>query len=86
VLVRDGDRISQHIIDLVYQDADGAWHIVDYKTGQETETTRQAWGEQLARYAGLLEQLAGVAPASLRVYLARDGQTLEVGADRLEAT
>jgi ATP-dependent exoDNAse (exonuclease V) beta subunit len=86
VLARDGDRIGQHIIDLVYQDAGGAWHIVDYKTGQDTAATREAWRQQLSRYAELMEKITGTPPVSLRVYLARGGEILEFPSDGLEAT
>jgi ATP-dependent exoDNAse (exonuclease V) beta subunit len=86
VLARDGDRIGQHIIDLVYQDADGAWHIVDYKTGQDTAATREAWRQQLGRYAELTEQLTGTPPASVAIYLAADGTMVELDADGLQPT
>jgi ATP-dependent exoDNAse (exonuclease V) beta subunit len=49
-LVPEGDRLRRRIIDRLYQDADGGWHIVDYKTGSDSGSTRQRWASQLEGY------------------------------------
>ena len=54
---RESTGISRHIIDRMYQEADGKLVIVDYKSGEDSTTTRQLWKEQLARYRTLVNDL-----------------------------
>jgi hypothetical protein len=63
---REGTGISRHVIDRMYQDADGKLVIVDYKSGEDSSGTRQMWQEQLARYRTLANGLGlGVVSGTL---------------------
>lgn len=81
LLVRDGCRLTRHVIDLAWQDAGGHWHIVDFKTAADGAATREAWQSQLGRYATLLQRLTGSAPVSLGVYAAAQGVVLPLAAE-----
>jgi len=50
-LVPRGRALVRRIIDRLYQDLDGAWHVVDYKTGADLADTRVEWRRQLTEYA-----------------------------------
>ncbi len=56
---RDGVRLRKHIIDRMYQLDDGSYVIIDYKTGQESESTREKWKAQLERYRSIVEGCTG---------------------------
>jgi ATP-dependent helicase/nuclease subunit A len=64
-------------IDLVYQDAAGAWHIVDYKTNNISNSEAQGvagqYAMQMAVYALAVEQALGIAPADTTLYFLRPG-------------
>jgi ATP-dependent exoDNAse (exonuclease V) beta subunit len=86
LLAREGDRITRHIIDLAYRDASGAWHIVDYKTGEDTAVNRAAWAAQLQRYRELVTAVAGTDLTRASVYRAGAGDLLDMAPARLEST
>ncbi len=54
---KEGTGFSRHIIDRMYQGAEGKLVIVDYKSGEDSPDTRQKWQEQLASLPGLGEWL-----------------------------
>jgi ATP-dependent helicase/nuclease subunit A len=73
-------RTGQYItgaIDCLYQDAAGAWRIVDYKTNHATSADAQRLSKQyelqLYVYAMAVEQALGVAPVELVLQLLRPG-------------
>lgn len=76
-LVPEGRRLRRQIIDLLYRDADGAWHIVDYKTGRDSEGTRASWGEQLARYRAIVESAEAGGVGETRILQAVEGRFIE---------
>ena len=53
-------------IDCMYQTADGAWHLIDYKSvdeaGHSEEELTARYELQLAAYALAVEQLSGAPP------------------------
>lgn len=76
-LVPDGARLGRRIIDRLYQDADGAWHVVDYKSGAEASETRQKWREQLAGYADAVTAAEDGVVASARILQAADRRFID---------
>jgi ATP-dependent helicase/nuclease subunit A len=64
-------------IDCLYQDADGAWHIVDYKTNQVAKANvPQVSGQyelQLYVYAMAAEHVLGQPPIELVLYFLQPG-------------
>jgi ATP-dependent exoDNAse (exonuclease V) beta subunit len=62
----------QGVIDCLYQDRAGDWHILDYKTNRVSAAgvPRLAAGYelQMALYALAVEEVLGVSPASLTLY------------------
>ncbi len=62
------------VIDLLYQDAGGAWHVVDYKTAEgSAEKVREAGYElQIKMYAYAVAVLLGQEPVSATVYFLKN--------------
>ncbi len=73
-----GHFIKHHIIDRLYQCADGTWTIVDYKTGADREDTRDLWQSQLQRYRGLVNGLGLGAVAGTLIYQANDNTIIDL--------
>lgn len=65
---REGYGISRHIIDRLYRQEDGAWVIIDYKSGTDRDTSRALWADQLSRYRQLIESLDCGAVARTLIY------------------
>jgi len=65
-------------IDRLWQDADGRWHIVDFKTNYVTAAnlaeTASHYEMQLLVYALAAEQVLGSPPASLTLHFLRTGE------------
>jgi ATP-dependent helicase/nuclease subunit A len=65
-------------IDLIYQDADGRWHLVDYKTNHVTAADVSAVSEryalQLSVYALAAERVLGQPPVELVLYFMQPGE------------
>ncbi|MEM1412114.1 MAG: PD-(D/E)XK nuclease family protein, partial [Pseudomonadota bacterium] len=78
-LVPEHRRLSRHIVDLLYQDDAGDWHIVDYKTGAETASTRTQWQAQLDRYRSVVRDAEGGEIKSARVLQATEARLLDPG-------
>jgi ATP-dependent helicase/nuclease subunit A len=70
----DGTRM-QGVIDCLYQDSAGDWHLVDYKTNEtaaeNVADAAAAYRVQMLVYAMALERTWGRPPASLRLYFLR---------------
>ncbi len=70
-------RYIRGFIDCLYQDAAGAWRIVDYKTNDvsanEVERTTKHYEMQLYVYAMAVEQALGASPMELVLELLRPG-------------
>ncbi len=68
----NGARYLQGYIDCLYQDADGKWHLLDYKTNRiSAENVAAAAGQyemQLGVYALAVEEILGKPPAELVVH------------------
>ena len=62
------------VIDLVFQDEAGRWHIVDYKTaaGDSEKAVHAAYDFQIAVYAAAFYEISGVIPASGAVYFLKN--------------
>jgi len=67
--------LLQGYIDCLYQDAEGAWHLVDYKTGPATDDTLARAAEpyemQMLLYALAIERILGQPPVELVVVFLR---------------
>lgn len=67
----DNSPILHGFIDMLFQDAAGDWHIVDYKTNRITSdqvpATATGYEMQLLLYALAAERTFGLAPKSLRL-------------------
>lgn len=63
------DATLRGYLDCLYQDRDGQWHVVDYKTNSVTAAavpkTAELYDLQMAVYAHAVEAAVGVRPASL---------------------
>jgi ATP-dependent exoDNAse (exonuclease V) beta subunit len=77
LLRRDGNRISRHIIDRLYEH-DGQLTIVDYKTGADSLQTREQWIAQLQRYRQLVEKLEAGRVTGTLILQANDNQVIDL--------
>jgi ATP-dependent exoDNAse (exonuclease V) beta subunit len=77
LLRRDGNRISRHIIDRLYEQ-DGALTIVDYKTGADSAQTREQWASQLQRYRELVQSLEPGKISSTVIFQAAENQIIDL--------
>ncbi len=62
------------VIDVLFQDRDNRWHVLDYKTAEGSPEKLQASGYemQIALYAYAVKQILGVEPASGILYFLRN--------------
>jgi ATP-dependent helicase/nuclease subunit A len=78
------------VIDLLYQDDTGQWHLVDWKTEWVQKTTVENAARdhlpQLAVYARAAEQLLGNRPAVDLCFLAANAVTYPIRAEELDDT
>ena len=81
---RTGDHPPTHThgtIDLLYE-ADGAWHLVDYKTdrlsGTDAAGAAAPYTAQLQTYAALWQQATGASIDSLTLWMADPGEAVSV--------
>lgn len=69
--VNGSSPIFHGFLDMLFQDAAGDWHIVDYKTNNiaadDVPATAQGYEMQLMLYAIAAEQTLGTSPKSLRL-------------------
>ena len=88
VTLRKGDAVKHRRIDLLYQDADGNWHIVDWKTGRSASAdlpnVTQYLGN-LATYALAIEQLLGQYPEVSLCFLSPEIRVVPVSRQDLSA-
>jgi ATP-dependent helicase/nuclease subunit A len=79
----DPSTVRRGVIDLVYRDA-GGWHVVDYKTdrvpaGGLPESIRDhPYADQVRRYAGIWEGIAGEPVAGAQLWFADAGEAVSV--------
>ncbi|MEE4175522.1 MAG: UvrD-helicase domain-containing protein [Xanthomonadales bacterium] len=76
-LVPEGDRLKRRIIDRLYRDAEGQWHIVDYKTGSDSPATRESWSGQLAGYRAAVEAAEEGQVVEASILTAEDGRFID---------
>ena len=62
------------VIDVLFQDAAGDWHILDYKTavGDEEKVRKSAYELQIAIYAAAAKEILGIATASAILYFLKN--------------
>lgn len=88
-LYRDEEILVQGVIDCLYLDSEGEYHLIDYKTDRLTkaqladpEKARQkmceAHARQLSYYGKAVELIFGKAPKTREVYSLHLGDTLSV--------
>jgi ATP-dependent exoDNAse (exonuclease V) beta subunit len=85
LLRREGNRISKHIIDRLYQDENSELVIVDYKTGTESQEAREHWASQLQRYKDLLQSLDSVSVSSTAIFQVSDNQLIDLSRETEES-
>ncbi|MFA6600310.1 MAG: UvrD-helicase domain-containing protein [Candidatus Omnitrophota bacterium] len=66
--------LVQGVVDLLFEDAGGKWHVVDYKTAAGDAEKAEASGYclQVMIYALAVRRLAGLLPASTSVYFLKN--------------
>lgn len=74
----DEEKIVKGTIDLVFQNADGTFTIVDYKTNQTIEP--EIYRTQLGFYRNAVSQMVGIAPNSIKccLYYLRLGKSIQL--------
>jgi ATP-dependent helicase/nuclease subunit A len=77
LLRRDGNRISRHIIDRLYEDENGLT-IIDYKTGADSTQTREQWASQLQRYRELVQSLEAGKISSTVIFQVNDNHVIDL--------
>ncbi len=72
------------IIDVLFQDKDGAWHIVDYKTasGDDEKARRSAYDLQLEIYAAAAEKILNIKIETTAVYYLENQTVVSVEINR----
>jgi ATP-dependent helicase/nuclease subunit A len=83
LLRRDGNRISRHIIDRLYEEK-GAFTIIDYKTGADSDQTREQWISQLQRYRRLCDGLESSPVSGTLVLQANDNKVIDLSRETAE--
>jgi ATP-dependent helicase/nuclease subunit A len=75
---RNDGRYFQGFLDLLYQDADGGWHILDFKTNTVSESnfeeTANHYEMQMLVYALAAEKILQSPPCELTLHFLRTGQ------------
>jgi ATP-dependent helicase/nuclease subunit A len=75
------EPILHGFIDCLYQDAEGRWHVLDYKTnrvaGGDVAAVAARYEMQLLLYALAAEQILSQPPASAVLHFLRTGQEFE---------
>jgi len=68
-------RYLQGFIDCLYQDEEGRWHVLDYKTNRVSEATLDAvaadYRMQMSVYALAVERILGESPSELALHFLR---------------
>lgn len=84
-----GERVLHGILDLLYRDAQGQWHLLDWKTERLTRgqtVDAAAAGEtvrQLAVYSRAVEQILGIRAAAEVCFLSENAQVYRPPAELL---
>ena len=72
-----GDVVLRGFIDRLYQDAEGRWHLLDFKTnrvgGTNVATQAASYEMQMLVYGLAVERILGASPASLTLHFLRTG-------------
>jgi ATP-dependent exoDNAse (exonuclease V) beta subunit len=67
--------VLEGVMDLAFVE-DGAWVVVDYKTGRDPERFREEYERQLRAYAGLLKASTGMPVKEMHLLYLRSGETV----------
>lgn len=72
--------LVQGVIDALYMDDKGAWHIIDYKTDHDTRESVliEKHAEQLNYYRSAIEKIRREPVASVKIVAVRTGEVIEV--------
>jgi ATP-dependent exoDNAse (exonuclease V) beta subunit len=74
--------VIRGVVDCVYEDREGHWHIIDYKTnrlsGRTLADVAGSYELQLRVYALALEQIMGVSPRELVLWFLETGEEYAV--------
>ncbi len=77
VSAQSSPKFLRGVIDLLYQDASGDWHVVDYKTNNVTADhvpqTAAHYELQMFVYAEAVRRILGKSPASTTLFFLRPG-------------
>ncbi len=89
VALRENDHAKHRRIDLLYQDREGQWHIVDWKTERVTAATlpviMQRYLGSLATYAQAIDKLLGQYPKVSLCFLSPEIRVVPVSRQELAA-
>ncbi len=70
-------RYLQGVIDCLYQDHDGRWHVIDYKTNrvsaESLSTVARKYQMQMSVYALAVEKILREPPMELTLHFLRTG-------------
>ncbi len=72
-----GSRLERFIVDRLYQDAKGRWHVIDYKTGADGDDTQGKWRRQLDDYAEIVAAAEQGPVTETRVLQAGTGRFID---------
>ncbi len=79
-----GQRLRRQIIDRLYQDRDGDWHVVDYKSGADASETRSKWRDQLGAYAATVASAESATVVEARILQAGEARFIDPATDEIE--
>ena len=84
----EGEHVRHRRVDLLYQNAAGQWHIVDWKTERVTAATlpdiKQRYLGSLATYAQAIDKLLGQYPEVSLCFLSPEIRVVRVSRQELE--
>jgi ATP-dependent helicase/nuclease subunit A len=74
-LLNERHGILHGVIDVLFQDTRGRWHILDYKTavGDENKLEKSGYQVQIVLYAHAVQEILKVAPHSGILYFLKNG-------------
>lgn len=79
-ILRERHGLIHGVIDVLFQEADGRWHVLDYKTavGSEDKLHASGYETQIKLYAHAVYQILGEAPASGILYFLKNAWQYQV--------
>lgn len=79
-ILRERHGLIHGVIDVLFQEGDGRWHVLDYKTaaGSDEKLLSSGYETQIKLYAHAVYQILGAAPASGILYFLKNDWQHEV--------